>query len=182
MAKNWILAPPGKGEKNAEKMGKLAQKRSKMAIFPFFSHFLPFFSGGVRIQLLAIFLQWCQNPISCRFSPNSGLRPNLGSVQGNRDCKTNCQIRTPKPRLQNLPHHHLLSILLRKCGLLNFRVLGSCSISLLEPAERPNLVNSGVLRGGVPELAVLNINNFWGVHQVRPPSLSLGAPGAPEML
>ena len=52
MAEKWILAPPGKREKNGRKMGKLAQKWTKngsdMAIFPFFGHFFPFCPVGPK--------------------------------------------------------------------------------------------------------------------------------------
>ena len=47
---------------------------SRMAIFPFFGHFSPFFSVGPK----SIFRPFC--------FPFAGPRPDLGCVLGNRDC------------------------------------------------------------------------------------------------
>ena len=72
MAEKWILAAPGKWEKNDRKMETLAKKRAKNANFPIF---LPFSRRG-------------QNPFFGHFFPISGRRPEMGSVPGNQDRNT----------------------------------------------------------------------------------------------
>ena len=73
MAKKWILAPPGKRGKMAQKMGNLPFLAHSWANFPTFRPFFP------------LFFRWGQNPFFGHFFPISGRRPDLGSVQGNRD-------------------------------------------------------------------------------------------------
>ena len=89
MAEKWSLAQPGKRGKNGRNMGKNGRKwenwpknGSKMAIFPFFGQCFPFF-----------FLVGPESVFRPFFSPISGRRPDLGSVQGNRDRKANKLLR-----------------------------------------------------------------------------------------
>ena len=72
MAEKWILAPPGKWEKNGRKMGKLPFLTPFLANFPIFR---PIFSR---------FPPWGQNPFFSHFFPVSGQRPEMGSA-GNQD-------------------------------------------------------------------------------------------------
>ena len=73
MGKTWILAPPGKRGKNGRKMGRWPFLTHFWAIVDrFFGHFF-LFPGGAKIHVFA------------HFFPISGRRPDLGSVQGNRD-------------------------------------------------------------------------------------------------
>ena len=71
MAEKWILAPPGKWEKNGRKMENC--------------HFGPFL--GQFSHFSAIFLpfsRWGQNPFFGFFFPVSGQRPEMGSVPATR--------------------------------------------------------------------------------------------------
>ena len=62
-----------KGGKMAEKWENWSKNGSKMAIFPIFRPFFTPFPGGAKIHFSSIF-------------PISGRRPDLGSVQTNRNC------------------------------------------------------------------------------------------------
>ena len=72
--KNGFWPQPGANGKNGRKMGKLAENGSKKP-FSHFSAIFPLFLGGAKIHFLPFF-------------PISDPKPEMGSVEGNRDRKT----------------------------------------------------------------------------------------------
>ena len=72
MAEKWILAQPGKRGENGRKMGNPPFLTLFWANFPIRRYF-------------SLFARWGQNPFFGHVFPISGPKPEMGSVEGNRD-------------------------------------------------------------------------------------------------
>ena len=89
MAEKWILAPPGRRGKKGQKMGKW------QFFYPFFFFWSIFGPISQFFGHFFPFCRWGRNPSFGHFFPISGRRPDLGSVQGNRDRNT-CALLWPR--------------------------------------------------------------------------------------